>query len=338
MQLTDLAREGISKGLLFRTWGNLSKRDGEDFLLTPSGRGYEELREEDLVRVHSDGSYEGNVKPSSETPMHLAIYRVFPEVRVIMHTHQPYASALSVLGEVLPLSPEERKKLEGKALHTSPYALPGTKKLHRGAQRTAREDGTRAILLEKHGAVVMGVSEEDVLKKALFLEEICKKRYAELIGEAPAEVNAEAEEDLIYSLRGEAGIRFYRNGSETEKPRSCDIHYEIYKRRRDISAVVPSSDSEAARFFGRKLLPYLDDFAQIIGTRADKSYRHNVVMLDDTALCLAGDLYDAKAAVHILEKNARAACVAKIAGKKPIGLFESLLMNRIYKNRYSKLK
>lgn len=334
MLLTDLAREAISQGLLFRTWGNLSKRDGDDFLVTPSGRGYEEMQEGDLVRVHTDGSYEGTAKPSSETPMHLAIYRAFPDVQVIMHTHQPYASALSLLAEPLTLSPDEQKMLGGKTLRTSPYALPGTKKLHEGAEQTARQDTTKALLLEKHGAVVMGSSEENALEKALALEAICKKYYEEKL-----EKNMQiSNSDVIYSVRDENGIRFYRDGVEVGEPQDSKIHHEIYNARKDVNAVIPSTDSEVARFFGKKMMPYLDDFAQIIGIKADKTYKHNAVLLENQALCLAGDLYDTKAVVHILEKNARAACIAKLAGKKPIGLAESLLMHMIYQKKYSKLK
>lgn len=89
MNIPQLAREAMSQGLLFRTWGNLSKRDKDDknnFLITPSGMGYEDMEEKDLVKVFEDGSYEGNIKPSSESPMHLALYRRFPNINVIIQT------------------------------------------------------------------------------------------------------------------------------------------------------------------------------------------------------------------------------------------------------------
>ncbi len=64
--VTDACRRLLEKGLVSRTWGNISARIGDDsFVITPSGRAYEGLTEKDLVVVKTDCSYEGDIRPSS---------------------------------------------------------------------------------------------------------------------------------------------------------------------------------------------------------------------------------------------------------------------------------
>ena len=84
------ARRLVDAGLTARTWGNLSARiSDEQFVITPSGLGYDIMEPEDLVIVNiSDLSYEGNRKPSSEKGIHADAYRLRPEVNFVIHTHQ----------------------------------------------------------------------------------------------------------------------------------------------------------------------------------------------------------------------------------------------------------
>ena len=80
----------LAEGLVARTWGNISIRVNDTFMLiTPSGRPYEELTQEDIVLVNYHTSkYEGNVKPSSEKELHCEIYRTRKKVNAVIHTHQ----------------------------------------------------------------------------------------------------------------------------------------------------------------------------------------------------------------------------------------------------------
>ena len=86
--------------LIVRTYGNISCRVNEDqFVITPSGRDYETLKSEDIVLMNiSDGSYEGNILPSSEYLVHRITYKLHPGAECVIHTHQAAASALSILG------------------------------------------------------------------------------------------------------------------------------------------------------------------------------------------------------------------------------------------------
>ena len=319
MNIPQLAREAISQGLLFRTWGNLSKRDENDkssFLITPSGMGYEDMEEKDLVRVFEDGSHEGNIKPSSESPMHLALYRRFPDINVIIHTHQPYGSALSLLQRDIPLTESEAEKLGSNSIKISGYALPGTKKLHNNVDHVASLSGCKAILLEMHGVIIMGKDEESALENALLVEGACK-RYFEEIGAHAIKFNEDVSE-------------ITRNDEVTAMPRN------IFDRRPDINSIIRTTSQDVNKHTAMK--PYLDDFAQIVGIRANSSCKYNVVFGDGEVFCLGKDLEDATAVQHIFEKNVLAQAVAKVSGRKPINVLESILMNQVYKRKYSKLK
>lgn len=87
------------------TWGNVSGIDREQGLVVikPSGVPYEDLKAEDLVVVDLEGRIvEGTMKPSSDTPTHLALYRAFPAIGGIVHTHSPWATSWAQAGRGIP--------------------------------------------------------------------------------------------------------------------------------------------------------------------------------------------------------------------------------------------
>jgi L-ribulose-5-phosphate 4-epimerase len=87
------------------TWGNVSGIDREQGLVVikPSGVPYEDLKAEDLVVVDLQGNIvEGKLKPSSDTPTHLALYRAFPTIGGIVHTHSPWATTWAQAGRAIP--------------------------------------------------------------------------------------------------------------------------------------------------------------------------------------------------------------------------------------------
>jgi L-ribulose-5-phosphate 4-epimerase len=92
-------------GLVTFTWGNVSgiDRDAGLVVIKPSGVPYEELKLEDLVVLDLEGKVvEGKLKPSSDTPTHLALYRAFPEIGGIVHTHSPWATSWAQAGKGIP--------------------------------------------------------------------------------------------------------------------------------------------------------------------------------------------------------------------------------------------
>lgn len=160
----------IEKGLIARTWGNISARISDDeFIITPSGLAYETLKEEELVKVKiADCSYEGNIKPSSEKGIHAESYRLRPEVNFVIHTHQFYATAVGVTGEDPVID----------NVHTAAYGMPSTGRLKRNVAGVIRMyPDCYAILMRRHGAVCLGKDYEDAFNIAQKLEDDCRMVY-----------------------------------------------------------------------------------------------------------------------------------------------------------------
>ena len=97
--------ELVQHGLVIFTWGNVSAIDRESGLVVikPSGVSYDEMKAEHMVVTDLEGKVvEGNLKPSSDTATHLVLYKAFPEIGGIVHTHSTYATAWSQAGIDLP--------------------------------------------------------------------------------------------------------------------------------------------------------------------------------------------------------------------------------------------
>ncbi|MCQ2552494.1 MAG: class II aldolase/adducin family protein [Clostridia bacterium] len=151
----------VEEGLIARTWGNISARISDDeFIITPSGRAYEDLKPEDLVKVKMDDlSYDGNIKPSSEKGIHAVAYILRKELGFIIHTHQFYATVIGLDG----------KDKAGAAC--AGYGLPGTDKLKDNVmQAISKHPSYSAFLLQRHGALLLGKDFDDAFKLASLLE------------------------------------------------------------------------------------------------------------------------------------------------------------------------
>ena len=95
----------VKHGLVIFTWGNVSAIDRESGLVVikPSGVSYDEMKAEDMVVVDLEGNVvEGNLRPSSDTPTHLVLYKAFPEIGGVVHTHSTYATAWAQAGCDIP--------------------------------------------------------------------------------------------------------------------------------------------------------------------------------------------------------------------------------------------
>jgi L-ribulose-5-phosphate 4-epimerase len=97
--------ELVKHGLVIFTWGNVSGIDREKGLVVikPSGVSYDDMQPEDMVIVDLDGKIvEGKLKPSSDTATHLELYKAFPEIGGVVHTHSTYATAWAQAGKDIP--------------------------------------------------------------------------------------------------------------------------------------------------------------------------------------------------------------------------------------------
>ena len=96
-QVYEANMELPAKGLVTYTWGNVSGIDRERglFVIKPSGVDYEKLTPDMLVVMDLNGEkVEGDLNPSSDTPTHIELYKAFPEVGGIVHTHSPWATSV----------------------------------------------------------------------------------------------------------------------------------------------------------------------------------------------------------------------------------------------------
>lgn len=169
MSLVALLREAGSRGLNQGTSGNASVRAAGGMRITPSGLPYDALDEDDLVFVADDGSHRG--RPSSEWPMHLAVYLRRPDVNAVVHLHSPAASALSALREPLPPFHYMVCAAGGDHVPCAPYALFGTDELARVTVDTL--GSLNAVLLANHGLLACGTTAHKAYDLAVEIEALC---------------------------------------------------------------------------------------------------------------------------------------------------------------------
>ncbi|WP_330238268.1 class II aldolase/adducin family protein [Streptomyces sp. NBC_00525] len=165
------ARRTAAEGLVVGTSGNVSLRIGDTVLVTPSGVPYDRLRPEDLTGVDPEGNQIlGKLAPTSELPLHLAIYRN-TEASAVVHTHAVHATAVSTLvTEVPPI--HYAAALLGGTVRVAPYARYGTPELARN-MLTALRDRT-GCLLANHGTVTHGATLDQAYERTAQLEWLCR--------------------------------------------------------------------------------------------------------------------------------------------------------------------
>jgi L-fuculose-phosphate aldolase len=184
-QILEGGKRLLKEGLVARTWGNLSIRvDDTHMLITPSGRPYEELTQEDIVLVnYHTSAFEGPVKPSSEKELHCEIYRTRKEVHAVIHTHQMNASTVAAAHREVPPILDDMTQIIGPTVRVAEYALPSTKKITKKTVKALK--GRNAALMANHGAVCVGRDLEEAFVVCQVLEKACKAFIeAEFLGGA----------------------------------------------------------------------------------------------------------------------------------------------------------
>lgn len=170
-QIIDAGHKMIDQKMIAGSWGNLSIRiDADCCAITPSGRSYDTLTEKDIVIIDMTGNRQGGLLiPSSEMPLHLAIYKAIPEAKAIAHTHSIYASACAAMHKPIPAVIEDLVQIIGGSVDVANYALPGTAELAANAVKAL--NCKKAALLANHGVVCWG----ETLEAALMTAEIVEK-------------------------------------------------------------------------------------------------------------------------------------------------------------------
>jgi L-fuculose-phosphate aldolase len=149
--------------------GNLSVRRDDRFAVTPTGVAYDRIEAPDVPVVSLEGEQlGGDAAPSSETPMHTAIYREF-DPGAIVHTHSPWASTLAILHEPIP-PVHYMLALAGTTVPVADYATYGTEELAEYAVAAMDGADASACLLANHGLLATGEDADSALETAVNVE------------------------------------------------------------------------------------------------------------------------------------------------------------------------
>jgi L-fuculose-phosphate aldolase len=166
-ELVGYSARLLDDGLAVGSAGNLSVRVGDVVAITPSGISYRELRPADICLVSPSGDeLDAPETPSSETPMHLAIYAATTAAAVV-HTHSPEVIALSAGRAELPAIHYAIGNLGG-PVRVARYVRFGSAGLAAAAVEAL--EGRSAVILQNHGAVTCGASLQQAYDRALLLE------------------------------------------------------------------------------------------------------------------------------------------------------------------------
>jgi len=177
----------VSEGLVIQTWGNVSGIDRERGLVVikPSGVAYDGMRAEQMVVVslETGETVEGGLKPSSDTPTHLALYRAFQGIGGVVHTHSIFATAWAQAGREIPaLGTTHADYFHG--------AIPLTRQLTKAEIAGDYEENTGKVIVERfaglgsaempavlavnHGPFTWGKSPDEAVSNAVYLEHVAR--------------------------------------------------------------------------------------------------------------------------------------------------------------------
>ena len=182
----------VKHGLVIFTWGNVSAIDRASGLVVikPSGVSYETMRAEDMVVVDLDGNVvEGDLRPSSDTPTHLVLYKAFLEIGGVVHTHSTYATAWAQAGLDIP----NIGTTHADYFHDD---IPCTRNMKKSEVfgEYEKETGnviverfkgmnpndTPAVLVKNHGPFTWGTDADNAVHNAVVLEQVAKMGFVSL--------------------------------------------------------------------------------------------------------------------------------------------------------------
>ena len=204
-EVWEAAKAMFAHGLVTGSSGNVSLRishgDGSYLVaVTPSQIPYEELQPQQILITDPEGEpVEGELMPSSESALHLQIYKQRRDVQAVVHTHSVYASVVAVTGEELPPIIDEAVLAVGGSVPISDYAFPGTEEL---AQKVCHALGQcNAVLIRNHGVVGVGRSLRQALEVCHLVERVAQIFvYSQLLGKTnllPPEI-VKVQQELYY--------------------------------------------------------------------------------------------------------------------------------------------
>lgn len=201
-ELAEYARKIAAAGLTAGAGGNISAREGRLVWVKPSGLAMAEIKGIDLCAIDlaSGRQIEGKLRPTSELPMHLAIYRSRPDVQAIFHTHSPFASGIiSSADDIRPMFAEVVNDLGGVAL--VPYLMTSTQELADAVAAAAKDHDT--IFMANHGVVALGKTMRQAFFRCEVAEDAAKALVAARLAGRPAFLT-DAQVEALKKLEGGA--------------------------------------------------------------------------------------------------------------------------------------
>lgn len=190
-KIIDVAKEMFSSGLVVSTFGVVSARipNTDYVLITPSGFSKAKLETRNLIIVDLDGKLvEGDLRPSVETTMHVYIHKSRPNLQAVLHTHQPIATAFAVANREIPcVSAEQAFYIGGRVPLVTNYSLPGTTDKSELNSIVETLKKSNAVLLRKHGTVVVSENLDKAIDTAIVLEDVAKIALYSMLIAVPLE-------------------------------------------------------------------------------------------------------------------------------------------------------
>ena len=203
-EIIAAARALDALGFMPSKSGNLSVRTARGCLITPAGLPYVETGPADLVEVAIDGRVlAGHRRPSSEWRLHTAVYAARPEAGAVVHTHSPFATALSCARQPIPPFHYMIALGGGADIRCSAYATFGTAALAEAC--VAALEGRRAALLANHGAVALGRTLAGARTLAMEVENLARQYLALRAAGLPPVLLTEAELREVFAQFGDYG-------------------------------------------------------------------------------------------------------------------------------------
>lgn len=171
--IIDACRRMNTLGINQGTSGNISVREDEGVLITPTSMPYDTMTPEDIVYMTLDGECQGIRQPSSEWRFHLDILLARPDVNAVVHAHPPYSTSLSILEQRIPPIHYMVAVAGGSDIRCAPYATFGTDEL--SANAVAALQDRKACLLAHHGMIATGTSLDKAMWLAVEVETLARQ-------------------------------------------------------------------------------------------------------------------------------------------------------------------
>jgi L-ribulose-5-phosphate 4-epimerase len=179
----------VRNGLVIFTWGNVSSIDHNTKLVVikPSGISYNDMKAEDMVVVDLEGNIiEGKLKPSSDTPTHIELYKAFPSIGGIVHTHSTYATAWAQAGKDIPNIGTTHADYFSEAIPCTrdmkEFEIKGEYEKETGniiieRFKNINPSYVPGVLVKNHGPFAWGKNAHDAVHNVVVMEQVAKMAF-----------------------------------------------------------------------------------------------------------------------------------------------------------------